>query len=78
MSQQGRHIQDAINAARAGYAGPLPSTSCPCGGVVGVTHTTKEKGGWILRRLACKTCGKKYGKWSVSDAMLQRSSDDTE
>ena len=61
-------VRHVIIATRSGHTGALPSDPCnACGGVVGVTHTIVEKGGWVLRRLACKGCGKKYGKWVVAD-----------
>lgn len=69
MSRNHDIVRHVITAVRNGHTGALPSDKCVvCGGFVGVTHTIIEKGGWVLRRLACKGCGKKYGKWVVSDA----------
>lgn len=69
MSRDNDLIPHVIAAVKSGYAGPLPSDPCDtCGGRLRVTHTTIEKGGWVMRRLACNSCGTKFGKWVVSDA----------
>lgn len=78
MSRRTDLVRHIITAVRGGHTGALPTDLCECGGVIGVTHTMAERGGWVQRRLACKQCGKKFGKWVVADELLTDSTNDSE